>query len=253
MINKSMDVVTVKAVTSMSNQVLRYCMVGLLVFVCAKGQASLLGDTISGEITFIDYTFLGNCFGPDPVNPGCNSNFMNTSGVQPNAIVSESDDSYPNFLNNGYPEFLYSDTGSSGDFLDVAVDVDASSVRVDIVDRSSIAPEVALTPLAWRIDLTGLNDSAGSIIGANIISQSSSSPFTLGFTADSLEINFLGRRAGDQVTDLDQDMLTQWRTSGMFFANISLQTTPVPVPSALWLFGSGLIGLIGFAKRKACA
>jgi len=28
-------------------------------------------------------------------------------------------------------------------------------------------------------------------------------------------------------------------------------TAPVPVPAAVWLFGSGLIGLIGFAKRKA--
>ena len=28
--------------------------------------------------------------------------------------------------------------------------------------------------------------------------------------------------------------------------------TAVPVPATVWLFGSGLIGLIGIAKRKAC-
>ena len=28
------------------------------------------------------------------------------------------------------------------------------------------------------------------------------------------------------------------------------QTSPVPVPAAVWLFGSGLIGLIGVARRK---
>ncbi|MCW9006033.1 MAG: VPLPA-CTERM sorting domain-containing protein [Gammaproteobacteria bacterium] len=27
-------------------------------------------------------------------------------------------------------------------------------------------------------------------------------------------------------------------------------TTVVPVPAAVWLFGSGLIGLAGFARRK---
>ena len=27
------------------------------------------------------------------------------------------------------------------------------------------------------------------------------------------------------------------------------QTSPVPIPAAIWLFGSGLIGLVGFARR----
>ena len=30
----------------------------------------------------------------------------------------------------------------------------------------------------------------------------------------------------------------------------NLNFSPVPVPAAVWLFGSGLIGLIGFARRK---
>jgi len=33
--------------------------------------------------------------------------------------------------------------------------------------------------------------------------------------------------------------------------SVDAAVTPVPVPAAVWLFGSGLIGLIGFAKRKA--
>lgn len=31
---------------------------------------------------------------------------------------------------------------------------------------------------------------------------------------------------------------------------ISFNASPVPVPAAVWLFGSGLIGLLGFARRK---
>ena len=160
------------------------------------------------------------------------------------------DANYPDYVNNGHPEFLYSDTGASGLFLDVGVDVDASSIRLDIVDRSSIAPEIALTPLAWRIDLTGLDDSAGDIIGAIITSQSTGDPFTVTFTADTLEINFLGRRASDGVEDLDPDILNVWRTSGHLYADISIQTSAVPVPPALWLFGSGLFGLVSVARRK---
>ena len=35
------------------------------------------------------------------------------------------------------------------------------------------------------------------------------------------------------------------------FVQWSLSPTVVPVPAAVWLFGSGLIGLIGMARRKA--
>lgn len=32
--------------------------------------------------------------------------------------------------------------------------------------------------------------------------------------------------------------------------DVSILTTPVPVPAAVWLFGSGLLGLLGIAKRR---
>ena len=31
---------------------------------------------------------------------------------------------------------------------------------------------------------------------------------------------------------------------------MTFETTVVPVPAAVWLFGSGLLGLIGVARRK---
>ena len=34
-------------------------------------------------------------------------------------------------------------------------------------------------------------------------------------------------------------------------AEVSLTTSVVPVPAAVWLFGSGLPGLAGFARRKS--
>ena len=41
-------------------------------------------------------------------------------------------------------------------------------------------------------------------------------------------------------------------TTGAFLQldNIAVATTVVPVPAAVWLFGSGLIGLTGIARRK---
>jgi hypothetical protein len=29
--------------------------------------------------------------------------------------------------------------------------------------------------------------------------------------------------------------------------------SPVPIPAAVWLFGSGLLGLVGMARRKKAA
>jgi hypothetical protein len=37
--------------------------------------------------------------------------------------------------------------------------------------------------------------------------------------------------------------------SGTFYDNISVSA--VPVPSAVWLFGSALAGLVGLRRRKA--
>lgn len=50
--------------------------------------------------------------------------------------------------------------------------------------------------------------------------------------------------------DTDNDIVTQLHASATM--NITL-VDPVPVPPAVWLFGSGLIGLIGIARRKANA
>ena len=35
-----------------------------------------------------------------------------------------------------------------------------------------------------------------------------------------------------------------------YIGSYLVRTSPVPIPAALWLFGSGLIGLIGIARRK---
>jgi hypothetical protein len=37
---------------------------------------------------------------------------------------------------------------------------------------------------------------------------------------------------------------------GGFNANFNANMSSVPVPAAVWLFGSGLLGLVGIARRK---
>lgn len=41
-----------------------------------------------------------------------------------------------------------------------------------------------------------------------------------------------------------------WTFSAQDAASYSMSITAVPVPAAVWLFGSGLLGLVGIARRK---
>ena len=42
-------------------------------------------------------------------------------------------------------------------------------------------------------------------------------------------------------------------TVDAFIDNVVIDTAVVPIPAAVWLFGSGLLGLIGVARRKRAA
>ena len=56
----------------------------------------------------------------------------------------------------------------------------------------------------------------------------------------------------DDSASFTRASLTTPNSSGSFFYNIDdiVTTSAVPVPGALWLFCSGLMGLVGFSKRK---
>lgn len=43
---------------------------------------------------------------------------------------------------------------------------------------------------------------------------------------------------------------TDWGPSGVVYDNLNVGAPPVPVPAAIWLFGSGLLGLVGVARRR---
>ena len=43
---------------------------------------------------------------------------------------------------------------------------------------------------------------------------------------------------------------TNYNGSGVFYDNLNFDRVVVPVPAAVWLFGSGLLGLVGVARRR---
>ena len=49
---------------------------------------------------------------------------------------------------------------------------------------------------------------------------------------------------------MDDIVLTDFWPNQGAISHVSIMGSPVPVPAAVWLFGSGLLGLVGVARRK---
>ena len=59
---------------------------------------------------------------------------------------------------------------------------------------------------------------------------------------------------------IDETVISVWLNEGSTgfqetytLDNMHMATSPIPVPAAVWLFGSGLLGLVGIARRKKAA
>ena len=46
------------------------------------------------------------------------------------------------------------------------------------------------------------------------------------------------------------NLVGNYEGSGRLYDNVNFDVAPIPVPAAVWLFGSGLIGLVGVARRR---
>lgn len=56
-----------------------------------------------------------------------------------------------------------------------------------------------------------------------------------------------------QASDTGTIQIEMSGTSNPGASGFALELAPVPIPGAAWLFGSGLIGLIGMARKKEAA
>lgn len=56
---------------------------------------------------------------------------------------------------------------------------------------------------------------------------------------------------GNTDTTGVQNLLGDWKLSSAGELTYSAEVTPIPVPAAVWLLGSALIGMVGVARRKS--
>ena len=125
---------------------------------------------------------------------------------------------------------LTSVTGTSG-IGDLGVTVGFGTVGAINNGDFSFSPFSPVTNVfiigGWQLDLTTLS-----------ITDQTDSKLTMAGTGILSGVGF-------------ENTLASWTYSSQVSSSYSMSITAVPVPAAVWLFGSGLIGLVGLARKKA--
>lgn len=122
----------------------------------------------------------------------------------------------------GVADGIFTDTITSG--------IGAGGSSVDLSSFSEVTNFFTID--GWQLDLTSINVIANESAGALDFDGAGLMTLSGGGTASPVNWSF-----------------TSSEFSGAISYNMSI--TAVPVPAAVWLFGSGLIGLIGMVRRKA--
>lgn len=112
---------------------------------------------------------------------------------------------------------------------------------------SSLSTVEFLLPEGWRLQYNKNMSEAGlfdvRIMGTGRSRQDPLEFSVLGLTLDSVEAGFASHVAGFTAFDGYPGV------SSAFFYGDRL-VSEVPLPAAMWLFGSGLLGLLGVARRR---
>lgn len=121
-------------------------------------------------------------------------------------------------------------SAASGDIsLTVDFFTPPGTINNGVIDIASFTPITDVFVIGgWQFDMSSLvvNDNTSEILTMSGTGSLSGN----GFDTTSVVWGFSGNTIG---------------------SSYSMTITAVPVPAAIWLFGSGLFGLVGLARRKA--
>lgn len=156
--------------------------------------------------------------------------------------------------NNMSRNYVLTQLGSGGQFDGWRYASSAETVAL----WANFGVDLSTTPLG---PTSGLDPSiviAAETLGG-ILDEPSLPYWTLGLTSDNNPMNTFhyARLGALYISDFNWTIFSG--VDGEYIATYDanevtshylVQTSPVPVPAAVWLFGSGLLGLISVAKRK---
>jgi len=134
--------------------------------------------------------------------------------------------------------------------FDVAVDAGDFTVSWDPTVLEYTGTVIADPP--WDTNVVDASSAATGTLDFIILGTSGSAVTV--FDIATLSFNVIGAD-GDFSEIAMADAFTGWSAPGavpvpVTYVDGQVTVTPVPVPAAVWLFGSGLLGLVGMARRK---
>ena len=246
---------------------------------CVVGDATAGDYTDNTNITDAIYGWSGNNFAPGGsgiINDGLMGviDFTLTGGNI--TVTSFSQDSY---LNTAGGTFYLS---GNGGIANMGGTIDAAgNMSFNPTGRLGLAASVGSTELLWNLnDSTNVFDDQGTgLVVSNVYDQWTTGTTTalckIGTSCVDRNGNFIGvTKTGSILTEntdgtwggtlaVASNVGDDW---GLGFTGIAYSeefnvtitctdpsgcpTTVIPVPAAVWLFGSGLLGLVGVARRK---
>lgn len=178
--------------------------------------SSLIGDTVTGCLAVDD---IGDC---NVFNSFTSPHTINSGDT---AVVSES---AVEFFSNSRPDFV--------NFTSTRADLTGNQITIEWeLLQLNYGGSVAIKDVHWIFTDLNWTDYPGIIVDVLDLGGD----FTirdLSFTNDSVTIGTVASASFSSPTLLSH--------------TFELVVSPVPIPAAAWLFGSGLIGLIGLARRK---
>jgi hypothetical protein len=109
-------------------------------------------------------------------------------------------------------------------------------------------------PSAWTFNITNSGAALSSLnieycIFSDATSCNSSSDFKTYYSGDAVS----GGSLTESIVDISAFRLRIWGegNEGSSYVLAAAPVTPVPLPGAVWLLGSALMGLVGLTRRKA--
>jgi len=237
-----------KVIVTMRNWALFFSSLPLtLILFSGSTHASTVNINITVDLNASQIYDCGG--GAYPVGTNCwTNNFDSSSSITPQTI-NRSEDTIIIHMNFAEGQRIRWETDGitvptyGDESVQVGVSGPGSCCSSMVYDNSlsftGVTGDLNINPLEWSFA------SGGS---GGIVSQSYQSGVT-NLTDSFFEFDGLVATIGPFTNPSSQaytvDRLSIFLTSGNFS-----YVNPVPIPSAVWLFGSGLIGLIGVARRK---